>query len=301
MRHNVIPHIGLKLKLIFDQRSDIRLVVTGSSSFDLQNEFSEALTGRKKSYYLYPISFQEYMNYTSRIEANRLLDTRILYGSYPEVINNPGKEEEVLLEIVNSYLYKDILQLDGIRKSSQLTKLVQAVAFQVGNEVSYHELANMIGNISSETVERYLDLLEKSFVVYKLSGLHRNYRNELKKAKKYYFYDNGVRNAVINNFAPLQLRMDKGGLWENFLLAERIKTNHYKNRFVHCHFWRTRDQAEIDYLEDKDGILHAFEFKWNDRKVRFPQSFQHTYPQHTTQVIHRNNYISFVMGEEESY
>lgn len=294
-----IPDIGLKLKLIYDRRPDIQQIVAGSSSFDIQNKFNEPLTGRKKTFFLYPISFSEYMDYTSRIEASRLLDTRILYGSYPEIIMNPGKEEEILLELVNSYLFKDILQLEGVRKSSQLNKLVQSIAFQIGNEVSYNELANMIGNISSETVERYLDLLEKSFIIYKLPGLHRNYRNELKKAKKYYFYDNGVRNAVINNFAPLELRIDKGALWENYLLAERIKTNHYNKYYVHSYFWRTRDQAEIDYVEDKDGYLHAFEFKWKKKKSRFPKSFVETYPKHTTHTIHRENYLSFVLGESE--
>ena len=289
-----ISNIGLKLKLIYDQRPDIQLIVTGSSSFDLHNQFNEPLTGRKKSFYLYPISHQEIVHHTSQIEAKRLLDTRIIYGSYPDVLNNPGREEEILLEIVNSYLYKDILQLDGIRKSSQLSKLVQAVAFQVGNEVSYHELSNMIGNINSETVERYLDLLEKSFILYKLSGLHRNYRNELKKAKKYYFYDNGVRNAVINNFAPLKFRLDNGALWENFLLAERLKTNHYNRRFVHTYFWRTRDQAEIDYLEDVNGVIHAFEFKWQNKKVSFPKSFLSAYPKHKTSIIHRENFDAFL-------
>ena len=286
-----IGDIGLKLKLLHDNEPELQIIATGSSSFDLLNRTNEPLTGRKRTFHLYPISYPELVANTDRLQARRTLDARLIYGSYPEVINNPGKEKNVLIEIAQSYLYKDILQLDGIRKSSHLEKLLQALAFQVGNEVNYHELSKTIGNIDSSTVEKYLDLLEKTYVIYKLPALSRNMRNEI---KKYYFYDNGIRNVLISNYSPVEMRFDKGALWENFLLSERMKLNHYEDNTPNTYFWRTHDQAEIDYVEEQDGVLDAYEFKWKDAKVRFPDSFLKAYPNNQTHLINRDNFESFV-------
>lgn len=289
-----IANIGLKLKLLHDTKPDLQIIATGSSSFDLLNSTNEPLTGRKRTFYLYPISYPELVAKTNKLEARRTLEARLIYGSYPEIINNPGKEKNALIELAQSYLYKDILRLDGIRKSSHLEKLLQALAFQVGNEVNYHELSRTIGNIDSSTVEKYLDLLEKTFVIYKLQALSRNMRSEIKKGKKYYFYDNGIRNVLISNYAPVEMRFDKGALWENFLLSERMKLNHYEENVPNTYFWRTHDQAEIDYIEEQDGVLKAYEFKWKDRNARFPESFINAYPNNQTQLINHENFEPFV-------
>ncbi len=289
-----VPDIGKKLKLLNDNKPELQIIATGSSAFDLLNYTNEPLTGRKRTFYLYPVSYQELVKDTNILEARRMLDTRLTFGSYPEVINNPGKEKEILIEIAQSYLYKDILRLDGIRKSSHLEKLLQALAFQVGSEVNYHELSKTIGNIDSATVEKYLDLLEKTYVIFKLPALSRNMRSEIKKGKKYYFYDNGIRNVLISNYSPVEMRLDKGALWENFLLSERLKTNHYESNNPNIYFWRTRDQAEIDYIEEGEGILNAYELKWKAPKVKFPDSFLSAYPNHTTSLINRENFEEFV-------
>lgn len=288
-----IPDIGRKLKLIHDTAPSLQVIATGSSSFDLQNSTAEPLTGRKKTFFLYPLSYKEIALNTSQIEARRLLETRLIYGSYPDVVNNPGYEKEVLIEIAQSYLYKDILRMEGIRKHSHIDKLLRAIAFQTGSEVNYHELSQTIGNIDTATVEKYLDLLEKAFVIYKLPAFNRNLRNEIKKGKKYYFYDNGIRNVLISNFAGIDLRMDKGALWENFLLSERLKINQYTGRYNNSYFWRTTDKAEIDYIEEEDGLLNAFEIKWKEQKVRFPLSFTQAYPNHT-EVVNISNFERFI-------
>lgn len=288
-----IPDIGRKLKLIYDSKSDIQVIATGSSSFDLQDETNEALTGRKAEFYLYPISFQELVGYTSLMEEKRLLNTRLVYGTYPEVINKPGEEANTLFEIGNSYLYKDVLKYEGIRKSSVIEKLLQAIAYQIGREVSYSELASTVG-IDKITVEKYLDIFEKAFIIFKLPAFNRNYRNEIKKGKKYYFYDNGLRNMVINNYAPISMRPDKGALWENYIISERIKYLEYNNIHFNKYFWRTKDQAEIDYLEEGDGIIHAYEIKWKVEKARFPVSFIQTYPNHRLLTLNTAQYIDFI-------
>lgn len=290
-----IPEIGKKLKLIHDTNPDIQIIATGSSAFDLQNKTDEPLTGRKITFHLYPISYRELTHNTSQLEAKRLLETRMIFGSYPEIINNPGHEKEILIEIAQSYLYKDILQLESVRKPGHIDKILKALAFQMGNEVNFNELAKTVGNIDVATIERYLDLLEKVFVIFKLPALSRNLRNEIKKGKKYYFYDNGIRNVLINNFTLPDLRFDKGALWENFLISERLKNNSYTKNFVNSYFWRTHDQAEIDYIEEQDGVLNAFEIKWNDRKSRFPNSFLEAYPEHTTSLISRQNFEDFLI------
>ena len=290
-----ITDIGLKLKLLFDTRPDIQVIATGSSAFELQNEGNEPLTGRKKEFKMFPLTTTELTAHFGMLEEKRLLETRLIYGSYPEVINNAGKEKEVLTELANSYLYKDLLRFDGIKKSSMLEKLLQALALQTGNEVHYYEVAQTIGNIDPATVEKYIDLLEKAFVVYRLPALSRNFRNELKKGKKVYFFDNGIRNVLLSNFTPFESRLDKGALWENYLMAERMKRNAYSGHTPNRYFWRTRDQAEIDYVEEYDGILHAYEFKWKThKKIRFPQSFMDAYPQHTTALIDSSDYLDFI-------
>ncbi len=222
------------------------------------------------------------------------METRLIFGSYPDVVNNTGEERNTLIEIANSYLYKDILKLDHIRKPTHIEKLLQALAFQVGSEVHYHELAQTIGNIDTATVEKYIDLLEKAFIIFKLPALSRNLRNEIKKGKEYYFYDNGIRNVLISNFSNIDLRQDKGALWENFLVAERLKNNHYLGRHANMYSWRTHDKAEIDYIEEAGGVLNAFELRWKAQKVRFAQSFREAYPNHKTAVVSRSDFESFV-------
>lgn len=292
-----VENIGKKLKLLYDTCPEIQVIATGSSSFDMLNKMSESLTGRKRTFHLFPISFSEIIDNSNLLEAKRTLEQRLIWGSYPEVVNHPGNEKEVLLEISQSYLYKDMLKLEGIRKSAHLEKLLQALAFQIGSEVKFNELANTIGNINALTVEKYLDVLEKAFIIFKLPALSRNMRNEIKKGKKYYFYDNGIRNVIISNYAPMEMRIDKGALWENFLISERVKQNHYTSQTPSPYFWRTHDQAEIDYIEDYNGVLNAFEFKWKKDKVRFPESFKKAYPSHTLKLINRDNYVEFI-GED---
>jgi len=289
-----VEDIGLKLKLVIDTNPELQIIATGSSAFELLQKSNEPLTGRKKEYYLYPISFSEMVSHTSLLTEQRLLENRLIYGSYPEVINNPGNEKEVLKEITNSYLYKDVLRYDGIKKASVIDKLLVALALQVGSEVSYNELAKTIGNINSATVEKYIDLLEKAFVIYKLPALSRNLRNEIKKGKKIYFYDNGIRNAIINNFNPLALRNDKGALWENFLISERMKTNSYNKHYCNTYFWRTFDQAEVDYIEEYDGALHVFEFKWKTNNKKVPASLLNSYTVNTTAIVDMDNYGGFI-------
>jgi len=289
-----IPEIGKKLKLLYDTYPNIQIIATGSSSFELQDRTSEPLTGRKITYQLFPVSYKESVENNSALEAKRMLDTRLVYGLYPEVFNNPGKEREILLEIANSYLYKDIMQLEGIRKPVHIEKLLRALAFQVGSEVSYHELAITVGNIDTATVEKYLDIFEKAFIIFKLPAFSRNLRNEIKKGKKYYFYDNGIRNVLISNFSIPEMRMDKGALWENFLISERIKQNNYNKNYANSYFWRTHNKAEIDYIEEKDGIIHAYEIKWKEQKVNFPNSFRSAYPNHTTTVVSHSDFERFI-------
>ena len=289
-----VEDIGLKLKLIIDTNPELQIIATGSSDFELLQKSKEPLTGRKKEYHLYPISFSKMVNHTSLLTEQRLLENRLIYGSYPEVINNPGNEKEVLKEITNSYLYKDVLRYEGIKKASVIDKLLVALALQVGSEVSYNELAKTIGNINPTTVEKYINLLEKAFVVYKLPALSRNLRNEIKKGKKIYFYDNGIRNAIINNFNPLALRNDKGALWENFLISERMKKNSYTKHFCNTYFWRTFDQAEVDYIEEYDGALHVFEFKWKTNNKKVPASLLNSYTVNSTDIVDVNNYEGFI-------
>lgn len=289
-----IENIGLTLKLIYDTISDCKVIATVSSSFELANRIKEPLTGRKWEYFLHPVSYEEMVNHHGLLEERRLLEQRLIYGYYPEVVTTPGHEKETLNQLSDSYLYKDILTWENVQKPDKLEKLIQAISFQLGNEVSYLELSRMTG-IDKETVERYIILLERAFVIFRLGAFSRNLRKELTKARKIYFYDNGIRNAVIRNYAPLALRQDKGALWENFLISERLKYLQSRRMFSNQYFWRTHDRQEIDYIEDRDGMLYAYEFKWSEKaKSKFPAIFLNTYPQHFTKVINRENFETFI-------
>jgi predicted AAA+ superfamily ATPase len=287
-----IPGIGLTLKIITDQFKDVQLIVSGSSSFDLGNSLNEPLTGRKWEYELFPISWEEYENEQGFIKSEQQIENRLLYGFYPDVINQQGKEKDVLKNLVNSYLYRDILAFSAIRKPEVLEKLLQALALQMGSEVNYNELAQLIG-INKVTVQNYIEILEKGYIVFRLNSFSRNIRNEIKQNRKIYFYDNGLRNMIIGNFNPLAMRMDKGALWENFLISERLKQNRYKDTFARMYFWRTKQQQEIDFVEEHNGEINAYEFKWIKNKVKTPENFVKTY--HASfKVIDRKNFREFV-------
>lgn len=289
-----INGIGLTLKIITDQFKDVQLWISGSSAFDLSQELNEPLTGRKWEYNLFPISWEELENHEGYLVAEQQLENRLVYGFYPDVINHPGSEVEVLKNLVDSYLYKDILAYADIRKPELLEKLVQALALQVGSEVNYNELAQLIG-VDRNTVERYIDILEKGFVVFKLRSYSTNIRNEIKKSRKIYFYDNGLRNTIIGNFNPIDLRQDKGALWENFLVAERLKQNAYKMTLAKPYFWRTTQQQEVDYVEDKAQKIYGFEFKWNPKKkAKLPKTFTQKYKAESM-IVNRENFREFVM------
>lgn len=290
-----VKEIGMTLKRITDNFPDVQLMVTGSSSFELQDRLNEPLTGRKYEYHLYPISTHELLEDGGLLAVKQSLEARLIYGSYPDVINHTDEAKELIMNIAGSYLYKDLLALEDIRRPVLLEKLLIALALQVGSEVSYNELAQTIGS-DSKTVEKYIDLLEKCYIIFRLNAFNRNLRNELKKSKKVYFYDNGIRNAIIQNFAPLALRNDAGALWENFFISERIKANEYAGRYVRSYFWRTTDQHEIDYIEEGDGVFTTFEMKWNPRRqmVKLPAIFQKTYPVKQMAVVTPDNYLEWL-------
>lgn len=291
-----ISDIGLRLKLITDQVPDVQVIATGSSSFELANKVNEPLTGRKREFHMYPLTFGEMVHHTQFLEEVRMIPHRMIYGYYPEVVSNPGDERTTLKELSESYLYKDILSLDSINKPDKLVRLLKALALQIGSQVSYNEIGTLIG-LDSKTVERYVDILEKSFIIFRLGTFSRNLRNELKASRKIYFWDLGIRNAVIGNLAQVENRNDVGELWENFVISERLKQNAYSGSFAQSYFWRTRLQHEIDYLEEVDGQLKAFEFKWNTSKanVKCPESFSKTYPDATYQVITPDNIEEFLL------
>ena len=291
-----VDNIGMTLKLITDNFPKVQLLVTGSSSLDLRNKLDEPLTGRKIVYNLFPVSTAEIYEAEGLVAVRERIEQRLIYGSYPDVLYGNIPSQKVLQELSDSYLYKDILELEGIRKSSVLKKILIALALQVGSEVSYNEIGKTVGS-DSKTVEKYIDILEKCFIVFRLSSFSRNIRTELTKSKKIYFYDLGVRNAVLNAFAPLELRQDQGALWENFFIVERMKKNHYEDRMLNTYFWRTTDKQEIDYIEEENGVLHLFELKWNERKnsVKFPNLFLETYNPAQKDVVTRENYLQFLI------
>ncbi len=289
-----IEGIGLTLKIITDQFKDVQLWISGSSSFTLFNELSEPLTGRKWEYELFPISWEEYEKHVGYLKSEQQLENRLLYGFYPDVINNSGNEIEILRNLANSYLYRDVLAYAEIRKPEVLEKLVQALALQIGSEVNYTELSQLVG-VDRNTIQRYIDVLEKGYVIFRLRSYSRNVRNEIKKSRKIYFYDNGIRNMIIGNFDDIKLRNDIGGLWENFLISERIKQNRYKMSLAKSYFWRTTQQQEIDYVEDIGQKIHGYEFKWNPKKKsKLPKTFVEQYNA-TENIISRENFREFVI------
>lgn len=291
-----IPDIGAKLKLIVDDIPGIRIIASGSSSFDLLNKSGEPLVGRSTTFYLYPFSQQELIVEENSLQTRQNLEKRVIYGAYPEVVtmSSDKKVQEYLIEMVNAYLLKDILMIDGLRSAGKIGNLLKLIAFQVGSEVSYDELGRQLG-MSKNTVEKYLDLLSKVFVIFRLGGFSRNLRKEVTKTGKWYFWDLGVRNAIIGNFSPLAVRSDIGLLWENYLISERLKRNNNQMGFSHYYFWRTYDEQEIDLIEEDNQSLTAFEFKWKEKAVRPPVAFANSYPDSIFSTVHQSNYLDFVL------
>lgn len=290
-----IKGIGLTLKIITDILKDVQVIATGSSALDLASETKEPLTGRKYEYQLHPLSFQEMVNHHGIIEEKRLLEQRLIFGYYPEIASNPTDAVENLKLLANSYLYKDLLLLDFIKKHDILEKILQALALQVGSEVSINEISLLV-SADFHTVSKYIDLLEKAFVIFTLPAYSRNIRNEIKKGKKIYFYDNGIRNAIIRNFNPIQSRSDIGAMWENFIISERKKYLENNQIDAKLYFWRTTSQQEVDYIEEVNGELKAFEFKWNpNKKVKFPTTFTNNYTISSLEVITPKNYEEYLL------
>lgn len=287
-------NIGLSLKMLADLKLSMQILVTESSSLTLANEIDEPATGRLIEYNLFPLSLVELMQHTSPREEKRLLEQRMIYGLYPEVVTKPGDAKRILVNLANNYLYRDLLEYRGVKKPEVLQKLVRALALQIGSEVSYNELSRTVG-VDKATVESYIDLLEKCFVVFRLPAYSSNLRSEIKRGRKIYFYDNGIRNALLSNFAPLDLRDDVGMLWENMMVSERIKRNSYSRSYAQMYFWRTQQQQEVDLIEEQDGRLTAFEFKWNTKKkAKLPKTFIDNYPNTDFKVISPDNYVEFV-------
>lgn len=289
-----VRDVGLMLKIITDQMPEVRLLVSGSSSLDLASELNEPLTGRKWEFHMYPISWAELVHAVGFLEARKQLEIRLVYGMYPEVINQTGDEREVLNQLSGSYLYQDVLQYGQIRKPELIEKLLTALALQLGAEVSYNELAQLL-QVDRHTVEQYINLLEKAFIIFRLQPLSRNLRNEITSNRKIYFYDNGIRNAILADFKQPALRTDIGALWENFLVSERKKYLEYQRIWAKTYFWRTYQQQEIDYVEESDGAFSAWEMKWSTkRKVKFPESFLQAYHPERKEVLHPENFERFL-------
>ena len=291
-----IPEIGKVLKLMIDSFSELTIIATGSSSFDLLNKAGEPLTGRKISFHLYPLAQAELSKIESPLETQQYLEERLILGSYPELLQlNTFKEKsEYLLDLIQSYLLKDILSFEGIRQPDKVMRLLRLIAYQVGSEVSYNELGTQLG-ISKNTVESYLDLLSKVFIIYRLPAYSTNPRKEISKGSKWYFFDNGIRNAVINDFKLLTLRNDIGSLWENYLISERIKRNEYRRENVEYYFWRGYNQQEVDLIEFQNGTLSAFEFKYStNKKFKIPSAFKEAYPEASFKQISRDSYLDWI-------
>lgn len=290
-----IPNIGLNLKLIVDHCSGVAVIATGSSAFDLAHQLGEPLTGRKLTFKMYPLSQIELQQLENPAQTSAHLEERLIFGSYPEVIllKDTNKKKEYLRELIASYLYKDILEIDGVRKAKQITQILQLLAFQIGKEVSINELGQQVG-LNKGTVERYLDLLEKCFVVVNVQGFSRNLRKEITKRSRYYFYDIGVRNAIVNQFNLLKMRNDVGELWENYIVMERLKKQEYQKIHSNNYFWRTYTQQEIDWVEERDGKLYGYEIKWQNTKVKQPPEWRSNYSNAEFAVIHQANYLDFI-------
>ncbi len=290
-----IENIGLRLKLIADSDSEVQVIATGSSAFELANKVNEPLTGRKWEYQMFPLSFGEMVAHHGKLKEMRMLPRRIIYGYYPEVVTNDGNEVEILKLLTDAYLYKDILSWESIKHPDKLQTLLRALAYQVGSQVSYNELSQMC-SMDSKTVERYINLLEQCYILFRLPSFSRNLRHELKSSRKIYFYDNGIRNALIADYRAPEVRQDIGALWENFVIAERMKSNEYYHRWVNRYFWRTKQQQEIDYLEELEGKLHAYEMKWNPQaKASITKTFTEAYPNSEFQVITPDNIADFLL------
>lgn len=291
-----IPEIGLTSKIIADQFPDVQLILSGSSSFELVNKTNEPLTGRKWTFNLWPITWEEWQNHIGFVKSEQDIENRLVFGFYPDVLNNEANAALVLSELTDSYLYKDVLMYGNLKKPNEIRKLLQALAYQVGNEVSYTELSQIVG-VDPKTVERYIDILEKAFILFRLNPLSKNLRNEIKAKNKIYFYDNGVRNAVIGQLQPISVRQDIGALWENFLVSEREKQNSTKKLICNTYFWRTMQQQEVDYVEETNGNYYGFEFKWNQNtKIKFPKTFVNAYDAESKGIT-RGNFRDFVIKE----
>jgi len=289
-----IKDVGIIAKIITDQFKEVQLLLSGSSALEINNSTQESLTGRKFEYHLFPISWEEFEGHVGYVEAAAQLEERLIFGMYPDVINNRADARDVLKQLTSSYLYKDILALTGIKKPDLLDKLLKALALQMGSEVSYNELSKLL-EIDKATVSKYIDLLEKTFIVFRLNSFSRNQRNEIKNNRKIYFYDNGIRNMIIKNLNPLEIRNDKGALWENFLISERIKMQTYYQVYANNYFWRTVQKQEIDFIEESNGNILAVEFKWNSRgKNKIPTSFIETYKA-VGKTIDKENFREFVL------
>lgn len=291
----MIHNIGLLIKRMVDNYPEIQVIASGSSAFELADRTKESMVGRKEELQLFPLSYGEMVKHSNFVEETRLVPHRLVFGYYPEVVTSVGKEEKILNDLVEGFLYKDILNLEGVKKSATLQRLVQMLAYRIGSEVNSNALSNDLG-VNRLTVEKYIDILEKNFIVFSLTAFSRNQDNELKKGRKVYFWDNGLRNRIIKNFNPIELRDDVGALWENFVISERKKKLAYENQFKDTYFWRNTQQAEIDYLEVKNTEIEAFEIKYNpNQKVRFTKSFTEKYHPKTTQVIHKENFWDYLL------
>ncbi|SHL53102.1 hypothetical protein SAMN05443543_102409 [Flavobacterium flevense] len=291
----MIHNIGLLIKRMVDNYPEIQVIASGSSAFELADRTKESMVGRKEELQLFPLSYGEMVKHSNFVEETRLVPHRLVFGYYPEVVTSVGKEEKILNDLVEGFLYKDILNLEGVKKSATLQRLVQMLAYRIGSEVNSNALSNDLG-VNRLTIEKYIDILEKNFIVFSLTAFSRNQDNELKKGRKVYFWDNGLRNRIIKNFNPIELRDDVGALWENFVISERKKKLAYENQFKDTYFWRNTQQAEIDYLEVKNTEIEAFEIKYNpNQKVRFTKSFTEKYHPKTTQVIHKENFWDFLL------
>ena len=290
-----IPNIGLTVKLMVDQIKDVQVIATGSSSFEMANHMNEPLTGRKYEYTMYPLAFKELVDHHGLLEELRQVENRLIYGSYPDVVTHPAEKEQLLKLIADSYLFKDILMLDTLKRPKLLEKILTALAFQIGSEVSFNELSRLVG-ADKGTVEKYIQLFEQTFILFQIPSYSRNIRNELKKSKKYYFYDCGIRNALLGNFNSLDSRTDVGALWENYLISERRKKLSYDQISTTSYFWRTTQQQEVDLIEQDSNGLKAFEFKWREKKnVRFPKTFTGAYPEADLKIISKENYQEFLL------
>jgi predicted AAA+ superfamily ATPase len=291
----MISNIGLLIKRMVDNFSEIQIIATGSSAFELADKTKESMVGRKEELQLFPLSFMEMVQHTDFLTETRLVANRLIYGYYPEVVSNPGKEEKILKDLAEGFLYKDILNLEGIKKSSTLQRLVQMLAFRIGSEINYSSLGNDLG-INRLTVEKYIDILEKNFIVFQLNAFSRNQDNELKKGRKVYFWDLGLRNQIIKNFRPVEFRDDIGALWENFIIAERKKKLSYDSDLRDTFFWRNTQQAEIDFVEVKNDEISAYEIKYSpNQQVRFTKSFINAYNPTVMQVINNQNFQEFLL------